>query len=368
MPSVTVYGERNVVEESKIRLEKLFRKNKLVYFSFSGGKESLCIARLLEDLIQSGRIDGTRLSVTFIDEEAIYPDVEEIVLHWRKRFMLMGAKFHWICLPVRHYNCFNMLYNDMSFICWDPQQEASWIRKKPKFSIKQHPKFKMGQSYQSFMTSAVNGVQLIGLRAYESYQRRWAMSQQARGKKHDGLVYPIYDWTLNDVWLYLYREQVEIPKAYLYMWKTGTHGLRLRISQFFSIDTASSLVRMMEYYPDLYQKILRREPNAYLAMVYWDSEMFRRSTNTKKESGNKSIADHRVWALKHMHDLKGNDDRLHHYVTMFVTLHGDRLNSKGWEILCGVIKAGDPKNRTIRTLYNYLGEDTRGKRNSKARK
>ena len=41
---------------------------------------------------------------------------------------------------------------------------------------------------------------------------------------------------------------------------------------------------MNEYYPDLMERVIRREPNAYLAALYWDSEMFGRSSRKRKES------------------------------------------------------------------------------------
>lgn len=39
---------------------------------------------------------------------------------------------------------------------------------------------------------------------------------------------------------------------------------------------------MNEYYPDLMERIIRREPNAYLAALYWDSEMFGRSSKNRR--------------------------------------------------------------------------------------
>ena len=45
--------------------------------------------------------------------------MDEKVREWRKKFMLIGAKFEWFCLEVKHYNCFNELSNDETFICWD---------------------------------------------------------------------------------------------------------------------------------------------------------------------------------------------------------------------------------------------------------
>ena len=48
------------------------------------------------------------------------------------------------------------------------------------------------------------------------------------------------------------------------------------------MDTARSLVKMNEYYPDLMERVIRREPNAYLAALYWDSEMFGRNSASRR--------------------------------------------------------------------------------------
>ena len=217
----------DVVEAAKIRIRNVFRNGLPVYMSFSGGKDSLCMSQLVMNLIQTGEIKPAQLIVQFIDEEAIFPCMEEKVREWRKKFMLVGAKFEWFCLEVKHYNCFNELSNDETFICWDRYKKDVWVRQPP------------------------------------SFKDVWCAS-------------PLYDWTNNDVWLYLLREKVDIPEIYQFLWQSGTKKGQLRVSQFFSIDTAKSLVKMNEYYPDLMERIIRREPNAYLAALYWDSEMFGR--------------------------------------------------------------------------------------------
>ena len=67
------------------------------------------MAQLIYNLVQRGKINPSQLVVQFIDEEAIFPCIEETVKTWRKRFLLMGARFEWYCLEVKHYNCFNEL-------------------------------------------------------------------------------------------------------------------------------------------------------------------------------------------------------------------------------------------------------------------
>ena len=100
----------------------------------------------------------------------------------------------------------------------------------------------------------------------------------------------IYDWTNNDVWLYLLNEHVDIPEIYLFLWQAGTRKGQLRVSQFFSVDTARSLVKMNEYYPDLMERVIRREPNAYLAALYWDSEMFGRNSASRRANEAEAVS------------------------------------------------------------------------------
>ena len=102
----------NVVDATERRILEAFNKNQKVAVSFSGGKDSICMCDMLIKTMQKYIIPFSRIIVVFFDEEAIYPDVEQIALEWRSRFMSLGAKFYWFCLPRRHYNCCNRLAND----------------------------------------------------------------------------------------------------------------------------------------------------------------------------------------------------------------------------------------------------------------
>ena len=83
----------DVVKAAKIRIRNVFQNGLPVYMSFSGGKDSLCMAQLVMELVQAGEINPAQLTVQFIDEEAIFPCMEDKVKEWRKKFMLIGAKF-----------------------------------------------------------------------------------------------------------------------------------------------------------------------------------------------------------------------------------------------------------------------------------
>ena len=132
-------GTISVVEAAKIRIRNAFHNGLTVYMSFSGGKDSLCLGHLVLEMIQHGEVSAEQLIVQFIDEEAIFPCIENTVKEWRRKFLMVGAKFEWYCMEVRHFNCFNQLENDESFICWDSEKADCWVRQPPSFAIRNHP-------------------------------------------------------------------------------------------------------------------------------------------------------------------------------------------------------------------------------------
>lgn len=355
----------DVVEAAKIRVKNIFNNGVTVYMSFSGGKDSLCLANIVLELIQKGEINSEQLVVQFIDEEAIFSCIEDKVKEWRKRFLLVGAKFEWYCVEVKHYNCFNELTNDETFICWDRHKRDVWVRQPPKFAIREHPLLRPRvDAYQDFLPRVcAGGITITGVRAFESLQRMKNIASQTTSKNamtKRKQLFPIYDWTNNDVWLYLLKEKIDIPMVYLYLWQIGTQKSKLRVSQFFSIDTVRSLVNMNEYYPDLMERIIRREPNAYLASLYWDSEMFGRRTAIRKqnEQGMKE-KDYKAALLELFADMKGNFQTKNkmviaeRYRNFFISVSAIADNEDFRRIYEGLIR-GDPKARTLRALYQQV--------------
>ena len=355
----------DVVKAAEIRITNVFNNGLPVFMSFSGGKDSLCMAQLVYNLVQRGKINPSQLVVQFIDEEAIFPCIEKTVKNWRKRFILMGAKFEWYCLEVRHYNCFNELSNDESFICWDREKEAVWVRQPPSFAIRSHPLLKPRvETYQDFLPrTCQSGITMTGIRTAESVQRLQNIATMTRaGKtmtaKHQ--IFPIYDWTNNDVWLYLLNEHVEIPDIYLYLWQAGTRKGQLRVSQFFSIDTARSLVKMNEYYPDLMERVLRREPNAYLAALYWDSEMFGRNSATRRTiEADSNKKDYKAELIKMFNNMDVYFTTEHKrqiaskYRNFFIRV-APIATEKDYKIIYEGLISGDPKLRTYRALFQRI--------------
>ena len=360
-----IKSDLDVVSAAKQRIRNAFRNGVPVYMSFSGGKDSLALAQLTLGLIQRGEIDPSLLTVQFVDEEAIFPCIEETVKKWRRIFMYAGAKFEWYCVEVKHFNCFNELSEEETFICWDKRKRDVWVRQPPPFAIMEHPLLKPRKdNYQSFMPRVcMDGITMTGVRAAESVQRLQYMARMnlgAGGITGRRQMYPIYDWTTNDVWLFLRDEHVEIPIIYLYLWQSGVTRNQLRVSQFFSIDTAKSLVQMNEYYPDLMERIIRREPNAYLAALYWDSEMFgRRSAARRKAEGDEIQKDYKALLTEMFSDMPRYFTTPHKMKvaranrSLFIKI-GLFATDQDYRKMYEALIKGDPKMRSFRALYQII--------------
>lgn len=364
-----------VVQAAEQRIINVFRNGLPVYMSFSGGKDSLVLSNIVLSLIQRGKIDPSQLTVQFVDEEAIFPCIERTVQEWRKKFLLVGAQFEWYCIEVKHYNCFNMLSEDESFICWDSQKQPVWVRKPPKYAIRTHPLLRPRvDAYQDFMPRVcMDGITITGVRAAESIQRARniaTMTMAGKSITNRRQILPIYDWTNNDVWLYLLENKVDIPDIYLYLWQAGTGKGQLRVSQFFSVDTARSLVKMNEYYPDLMERVIRREPNAYLAALYWDSEMFgRRSKTRRKIENTESDKDYKALLLEMFNNMPKYFTTPHKmkiakaYRALFLKA-SLVATEKDYKRIYEALIRGDPKMRSLRALYQtvYTGYIDEAKR------
>lgn len=346
------------------RICNIFGNGLPVYLSFSGGKDSLVLAHLTLELIRAKKIDGSLLRIEFIDEEAIFPCVERIVRQWRDLFMAMGVRFDWYCLEVKHYSCLNMLENDESFICWDRTKSEVWVRDPPDFAVRSHPcLYPRDDTYQAFLARIKDGIHMTGVRASESIQRRaFIQTLTASGiSAATGTIAPIYDWLDLDVWRYLAEHDVEVPDAYLYLYQIGVSRRGLRISQFFSIDTAHTLNRIAEFYPGLMERILMREPSAYLVSLYWDSEMFRRSSATRRKLDDqadpidqrKRLLDLLATPPEHLLRSKEAVLIMARYRGMLLKF-GSLMTPEHFRAAADALTSGDPKARVVRALITNI--------------
>ena len=356
------------VEAAFQRVRNVFSNGVKVYMSLSGGKDSICMADVVYKLIQRGEIDAKQLTCVFIDEEAIYDCSIESMKFWRKRFLMAGAKFDWYCLPLKQVSCFNQLTNDESWITWEPGKEDVWVRKPPPFAIMSSPYMtRVGSmNYQTFLPKVTkDGIMLTGVRAAESLQRlkyMAALNIGMQGITGKNIIYPIYDWKDNDVWMYIRDNHLDIPEAYLWIYQAGENRHSLRISNFFACDSLRGLKHVAETDPDLWARIEKREPNAYLTLLYWDTEWYKRSSRTRRQNEAGDTRDYKELTRQMLFDEY--DKHFTNPTTRKVADAYKKCYAKvagiarprDYKQMHDALVAGDPKLRTLRAVYHNVYE------------
>lgn len=365
MPVRKMQSTMNVLDAAKTRIKNLFDTGCKVYLSFSSGKDSLCLASITYDLILDGAINPAQLTIIFIDEEGLYPSMVEAAERWRRNFAKVGVPFLWFCLPFKQVSVIDHLSSSESWITWEPGVE--WMRDPPRGAIMHHPlvHYPGEMNYQTFCTKAFNdGIQMIGLRSVESLTRYQCIAKHNMDRP-SGKFYPIYDWTDNDVWLYIKEHNLEFPDIYMRLYEAGVSKRQLRLCAFFGDCGTQGLRWIAETDNDLWQRIEKREPNAYLVLLYWDSEMFRRSTRKRKELGQdeEDTKDYRA-LCKDLLFLNTDKytiakDTLSHLGTwkgLFIKSYGIAQNKHYKKMYEGILY-GDPKMRILRILWQEIYTD-----------
>jgi len=367
MPTKRIESRVNVLEATKTRIRNVFRNGFKVYLSFSCGKDSLVMSSITYDLIRAGEIDSAQLTVTFVDEEGLYPSMVDAALRWRKKFLSVGAKFLWLCMPFKQVSVIDSLAASESWITWEPGKEDIWMRQPPPFAIMSSPylHYPGEMNYQTFCERAFgDGIQMIGLRTAESLTRLQCISKADMTSLKGGKFYPIYDWKDADVWLYIKERGLEFPDIYMRLYEAGVKKNQLRLCCFFGDMSTQGLRWVAETDHELWERIERREPNAYLVLLYWDSEMFRRSSQKRRElEAEQEKKDYRELCkdllFRRTEDFNIAPDTkaaLPGYRNLFLKTYGI-ATQKHYKTMYEGILYGDPKKRVMRILWTDIYED-----------
>ena len=355
------------VTAARQRILNTFSNGVPGYLSFSAGKDSLCLAYLVYALIKAGKIDAKQLVVIFIDEEAIYDSMYQMAVRWRKRFLSVGSEFRWYCLPVKQSSILHYLQSTESWITWEPGKEDSWVRQPPPFAITRSPylNYPGEMNYQEFCQAITkDGIQIVGLRGSESLQRAKLLAGIALGKgaiTGSNCQYPIYDWRDSDVWLFIKEHNLDFPDAYIHLYQVGVSKRHLRLCNFFGSEGIAGLRYIAETDPKLWNQIEKREPNAYLTLLYWDSEMFKRSTRKRRAlEGDEPLKDYKAECKKMLFTEAdkyfsiASMKKVHAAYRTFYIRNSSVMTNDNFRAMHDAIIAGDPKLRSLRALYTTV--------------
>lgn len=283
MSKAKTYIDTNVYDEAKKRIKHVVDTFDKIYVSFSGGKDSLALLRLVEEVYQELGITD-KINVIFRDEELIPDDVVDFV---DKEYKSGKHNFLYYAVPLKS-NKF-ILGNTYDYIQWD--NDRKWLRPKPDYAItlpKGDKRVFDQYSMDKFIVQGVKGkiAFLTGVRADESLVRlrsvinkkneNYINSSQIKNVK---LVKPIYDWTQDDVFVYFYKKNIAYCGIYDMQILNGDN---LRVSTPLHSEAAKTFYKFKTLYPKFYQQLIDLFPEMLVQEKYW-KEYDRRSIIYKYE-------------------------------------------------------------------------------------
>ena len=136
---------------------------------------------------------------------------------------------------------------------------------------------------------------------------------------------------------------------------------QLRLCNFFGSEGIAGLRYIAETNPDLWRQVEKREPNAYLTLLYWDSEMFKRKTRKRRElEGDIPVKDYKAECKKMLFAEAdkyfgiASMKKVHTAYRAFYIRNSAVMTNEHFRIMHDAIIAGDPKLRSLRALYTTV--------------
>ena len=283
-----IYLKENVYDAGRKRIEDIFDRFGHVCVSFSGGKDSGVLLGLVLDEAEKRGCLGD-VAVFHIDYEAQYRMTTDFVTETFANLPEEVEKF-WCCLPIGA-QCVCRMDADY-WIPWEKAKKNLWVRDMPDFPYVVNEDnapfpFVTGEMDYDFQmrfgkwwndTHGGDGVTLTGIRADESYTRYMRAKTDLR--KHDGVKYlldqingtvhgfPLYDWTVEDVWIYYSMTERPYNRLYDLFYKAGLTVHEMRVASPFN-DSATGDLRLYKAIdPDTWGKMVGRVNGVNMTALY----------------------------------------------------------------------------------------------------
>lgn len=273
----------NVYEGARRRLRYTFENFERVYLSFSAGKDSTVMLYMAADI---AREMGKRFGILLVDLEGQYKVTMEHAARCIDECKDVADPF-WICLPIALRNAVSVY--EPKWCCWEPGREADWIRQPPEGSITaldHFEFFQVGMEFEEFVplfgewySQGKSCACLVGIRADESLNRFRTIASATK-IRHNGNqwttqvtpsvynVYPIYDWSQDDIWTFHAKTKKPYNQLYEMMHKAGVPLGNMRICQPYGDDQRRGLWLFHLIEPETWAKIVVRVNGANSGALY----------------------------------------------------------------------------------------------------
>ncbi len=265
--SQKVYLNKTVYEESLDRIRYVFDEFPNVVVCFSGGKDStVCLELSLIVAKEKGRLP---LKVAFIDQEAEW---QCTVNYMRDVMSRPEIEPMWFQMPIKISN--NCSHTELWHHCWQDNEPEKWLREKEDISIKEN-KYNTDRFTDLFTKifaveyPDTKSAYIGGVRSEESPTRKMAMTSHVtyqyvtwgkatdKSKEHY-TFYPIYDWSVHDVWKAIGSNEWKYNKLYDYLYQNGRGLYQMRVSNVHHETAIEDMLFMQEIEKDTWNKITEK--------------------------------------------------------------------------------------------------------------
>lgn len=256
--------DKNVYESAMDRIKYVFNEFNHVMVAFSGGKDSGIVLNLAYEYAKKNNL-LSKMSIYHLDYEAQYQATTDYVTDvFENHFQ--GVKKYWICLPISAQCAVNMSQD--SWIPWDKEKQDIWVRDMPDSNhlINEDNiwfEFKKGMWDYDFQNEFCSRVAekegktaiLVGIRTDESLNRFRAIASNKKKNTYKGShwingdpnsegvykCYPIYDWSVEDVWIANGKFGFDYNKLYDLYYYAGLKLHDMRVASPFNDCATESL-------------------------------------------------------------------------------------------------------------------------------
>lgn len=285
-----VYLDIDVYEAFRRRLAYVFSEFHNIYISFSGGKDSGLLLNLVIDYMKEMGVTK-KIGLFHQDFEAQYTATTEYVTRMFE-YALPYVEPYWACLPMGSKTPLSNY--EIYWYPWDDDKQELWVRDMPDLpyviNLQNNPfdfyKHKMLQEdmYHQFgrwfrdQRGGGKTIGLIGVRADESLHRYSGIVNKRHAYKGAKWITeefknvwsasPLYDWTVDDVWIANSKFNYDYNRLYDLYYKAGVPIEQMRVASPFNewATTSLNIYRVIE--PAVWAKLVGRVRGANFASIY----------------------------------------------------------------------------------------------------
>ena len=287
----------DVYEAFQERMAYIVQNYDVIIVSFSGGKDSGVLLNLVLKYIEDNHLDIKPL-VMHQDVEAQYSATTDYVTRTYKTLTEQDKIIPYWCCQSISLGCSTSVHQ-YCWYPWNPDEKDIWVRDMPDFPVKTndnfnfpgfyfgieyHKHFEVFERYIASINPGKKVICLSGIRTQESLNRYRAVHNKVHAdnnipwtmKIDENITeaYPIFDFTVEDVWIANAMFNFDYNKIYDKMYLAGATISQMRVASPFHDAAQTTLAMFKIIEPQIWDKLIHRVQGAEYTAKYANTKLF----------------------------------------------------------------------------------------------